>query len=262
MDRKKEKDRQGIMIAAGAALVALFIIGAYVYLTATTPRYEQTSLCPKERTYAQSIVLVDQTDSMSAIQKRTLLQVLENARDSLDTFERLTIYVLNEENFEDPGPVFDLCNPGTGEDASFIYQNPTKIQKVWDERFGEPLRLALDRLLVDRTADTSPILEMMQSVTNLAHLHGMGGPVRLYVVSDLLQNVPEFSHYGAATDLESFLLSDYFATVRGPMNSVDVYAYYVMRPNHRHLQGNDHVEFWSAVLQAQGARLVEVVKVY
>jgi hypothetical protein len=262
MDSKRRKDRQGYMVAAGAAVVTAFIIGTYAYLSANAPLYDPDTLCPKDRTYAQSIILVDHTDNMSPIQKRTLLQVLENVRDGLETFERLTIYVLNEENFADPGSIFDLCNPGAGEDASFIYQNPTKIQKVWDERFGEPLRLALERLLVDRTADTSPILEMIQSVTNLATLNGMGGPVRLFVVSDMLQNVPEFSHYSAATDIDAFLLSDYFASVRGPMNSIDVRAYYLMRPNQRNLQGNDHMEFWSAVLQAQGARLVDVVKIY
>jgi hypothetical protein len=261
MGEAEKKHRQGIMIALVTAFVVVTLVGASAYLSWTATLYDEETFCPKDRPYAQSVILVDQTDNLSPIQKRSLLQVLENVRDGLVTFERMTIYVLNEDNFADSKPAFDLCNPGTGEDASFVYQNPRMLQKKWDDKFGEPLRQALELLLVDRTASTSPILEMIQTVTNLSRLQGDGGSVRLYVVSDLLQNVPpRFTHYDDRTDIEEFLISDYFESVRSPMNSIDVHAHYVIRPNLGHLQGDEHIEFWSAVLQAQGARLVEVIK--
>jgi hypothetical protein len=261
MREAEKKHRQGIMIASVTALVVVTLFGASAYLNWTATLYDEETFCPKDRPYAQSIILVDQTDNLSPIQKRSLGQVLENIRDGLATFERMTIYVLNEENFADSEPVFDLCNPGTGEDANFVYQNPRMLQKKWDDKFGEPLRQALELLLVDRTASTSPILEMIQTVTNLSRLQGDGGSVRLYVVSDLLQNMPpRFTHYDDRTDIEAFLISDYFESVRSPMNSIDVHVHYVIRPNLGHLQDDEHIEFWSAVLQAQGARLVEVIK--
>jgi hypothetical protein len=113
-------------------------------------------------------------------------------------------------------------------------------------------------------AATSPIFEAIQATA----LRTFGRPEydgvhkHLVIVSDLLQNIPGvFSMYERVPPFESFRQSSYFARVRGDLNDVSVAIYYLVRPSVT-TQGVAHVQFWVDYLQAQGATVDSVDKVF
>lgn len=70
--------------------------------------YDPATLCPIDRSYPRTVVIVDKTDPFSDSQSIFLRAELENIRDELELFEKLAIYVLNQDNFSAPRPVFEL----------------------------------------------------------------------------------------------------------------------------------------------------------
>ena len=77
---------------------------------------------------------------------------------------------------------------------------------------------------------------------------------RLIVVSDLLQNVPDYSHYQAKPDLEQWRDKPYAREfLQLSLLDVDVDILYLKRIDAGSLQTRGHVAFWEDYFDAVGA---------
>ena len=133
--RKRAQDRIGIALIV---LVVLVIAGggaAYFYLQQTRVALDETTLCPKDGARTLTVVLVDRTDPLTAIQRAALRQRLEEIKDSLAQYSALKIYSVEPIRETLLRPVVDLCNPGRGEDIDPWFGNPRLVEKQWRERF-------------------------------------------------------------------------------------------------------------------------------
>ncbi|WP_319587867.1 hypothetical protein [uncultured Desulfobulbus sp.] len=184
------KDKQGIGILAGVVTIFLSLFVAVYWLKASSDQYDHDKLCRNDGDYPRLNVLIDKTDPWNKQDQQRLAALIRRIKEQLATNERLSIFVLDETGTYSPTPVFDMCNPGRGNQANNLYQNPRMVQQRFDEQFQAPLETALAKLLQPGVAPQSPILE------SIIALKGSNKqPERMIVVSDMLQNSENLSFY-------------------------------------------------------------------
>jgi len=93
-------------------------------------------------------------------------------------------------------PVFSICSPGRGNETNGLYGNPLKVQKKFNDMFGQPLLGVLDSLRDPKHADHSPILEVMVDITSRSEFAGISVPRRITIISDMIQNSPILRLFG------------------------------------------------------------------
>jgi hypothetical protein len=106
-------------------------------------------------------------------------------------------------------------------------------------------------------AKNSPILEMIQIVgLNGFRKHDISGERRLFIMSDMLHNTPQFSMYRDRQEYLVFSDSDYGRKAHSELNGVDVELYYLI--NTPKLQTRRNLKFWEDYFDASGARIIKV----
>ncbi len=204
--------------------------------------------------------MIDKTDPLTGSQEDTLRSKISKLRNKdLQLYEKLSIYVLDDRNYAFPEPRFAFCNPGGRKHANRIYQNPELMQNKFDEVFGTPLNKALADIQLGDTRPSSPIMEMIQTVGRLRDFRPT--PThrrRLIIFSDMLQNVPDYSHYRTKPDYRIFKENSYAQRLRVDLGGVEVRIIYLLRNGARHLQTNAHGVFWEQYLESLGAQLSEI----
>lgn len=259
MATRKKLDRLGVILISGSAAVVIALLGVRFLIGGES--IDKTDLCPIDRPYPHTVLLVDKTDPFTPSQQRFLRNLTNKVKFDLERYEKLSIYVLDNENYLAPAPVFAMCNPGTGAGANELYQNPQRVQQRFDEFFGDPLDAVLEKLLEAAEAPHSPIMEMLREVSFVDDFNTETPERRLIVVSDMLQNMPAYSHYQDSIDYDGFAASAYADEVAALLGGVTVTVVYLWRPGTRNLQGLGHIRFWDRYFAEFGARLVEVERV-
>jgi hypothetical protein len=253
---------------AGASVVAVILIVAGTALaiksrSAAVPA-DAATLCPSKRPPSDvTVVLLDVSDKFSEPQRIQIQNHLSRLRDSIPRFGLIEVYTVDRLRRRVTEPVIHVCNPGTGADLSRIYQNPELARKKWNG-FAKKLTGDIDRQISAPALSTSPIFEAIQATS----LRTFGNPEydglskRLVIVSDLLQHVPGgLSMYDGVPAFTRFKSSPYFSRVRSNLQDVSVLVYYLARPTVTE-QNRDHVAFWDAYFQEQGAEVEGIEKVF
>lgn len=251
-----KKDQQGVMLALGVAVIVMLIFVAAAW---PKPAYDKVTLCPETEPYGRTAVLVDASDPLSSSQRTAIHEGLTHLKASLARYERMIIAVYREGAA--PEIVFDMCNPGSGKDASPLYETPTRVQRVYEEKFDRPLNEVLERMLAANTAPQSPILEMIQDISTLYQFDPSAPHRRLVVISDMLQNTPRLSHYRTKPNYAAFVNSDYANSVMADLDKVVVTVFYVSRPGSEKFQNNNHTDFWIRYFKDAGANGNEIRRI-
>lgn len=235
-----------------AALVAVVVV--IVVFVATRPPVDPESFCPIDGDYPRTAILIDATDSLSDSQEKAVREEIENLRRNLAEHEWIGVFVLNDVNLVLPEPAVAKCNPGS--DPNPLYENPGQVLLRFEREFKKPLDDAIAQLVeTTKPSATSPILEMIRAVA-LDRTYVMTRNRRLIVVSDMLQNVPQYSHYRAGADFDAWRDTDYAQEfLQLSLLGVDVEILYLKRVDGdvRHLQTRSHVRFWEKYFDAVGA---------
>lgn len=236
-----KKDKQGVLIIIGvcAALVSVFILS--YRLKASMDNFDHETLCRNDREYSSLKLLIDKTDPWTGHGRVRLAALIRRIKDRLAENERFSIYVLDETGTYTPAPVFDMCNPGRGEQANNFYENPRMVQQKYEDQFAAPLDRILDELLVPGVASQSPILETMTGLKS-----STGRRERLVIVSDMMQNSDILSLYRQDERIASGAWVDGFCGDSERYASIEVHV--ITRPA---LSGSvrQHARnFWSRCL--------------
>lgn len=201
-----------------------------------------------------TIVLLDKTDSFSINQQKFILKYIAGVKDRLEAFEKFSIFILTEDNYMGLEPLFSRCNPGTGEDANQLYQNPEKIQMRFNQFFEKPLQENLSVALSSSTSSKTPLFEMIRELT-FREDFGNGTERRLIIISDMMHHTRHYSHYKQAMDFERFAGLSYSDEVKAHLNSAAVEIVYLRRSALEYRQGKRHISFWKDYFNFMGARV-------
>lgn len=184
---------------AGALAAVLLAGGAAAWFVADvlTSREEvdEASLCPAAGPPSALAILLDLTDPLAPAQASRLQAILDREVAAAPTGEMISVGVVSE----DPGrwgALFALCKPESGETANMLYENPRLIAERFEDAFRGPFEDLVDATMRAGEQDRSPIVESFQALlSETPHALGEGRPLRIVVVSDLLQHSDLLSFY-------------------------------------------------------------------
>lgn len=221
---------------------------------------DKDTLCPSDRPPAEVLaILLDVSEEFSEAQRIEMQNHLERLRNGLPRFGMVQLYAIEQGGPELAKPVLALCNPGTGQNMSSIYENPEMARRSW-QGFAGKLSEEIRRRAEGPGAQRSPLFEAIHAIA--IRTFGApafdGVPKQLVLVSDLLQNTEQLSMYRGIPDPASFMLTPYYRSVRSDLHDVRVQVLYLVRPASA-VQGRTHVGFWERYLAEQGA-IVESVQ--
>jgi hypothetical protein len=210
--------------------ICLVVFGALMTsaLALKEEAYNPETLC-RDEVSAHTIIVLDKTDSLSINQQRFIPTYINREKDNLRTFEKLSIFTLTENTYVNPDPIFSKCNPGTGENANKLYQNPQTIQSRFESFFSKPIKDNMNNLLSDNTGSKSPILEMIKE---LSLRDDFGDDVKqrtLIIISDMMHHTSGYSHYKNTIKYEYFSKKSYAYEVATSLNSVKIKIVYLLR---------------------------------
>lgn len=256
----RQRELRNILWGTIALAIAIAIIGSAVYffVKAGDQEIDAKTLCPIAGPNGHVVLLVDKTDPLNFMQRQAFLSYLsEFGRGKVGAGDLFSVYVIGEDFKTMPEPIFEMCNPGKGEDKNVWLSNPERIRKQYEERFIKPMMNLVDQLQASRPAETSPIMEMIQVVAiNGFRKRNVLSSKRLFIVSDMLQNTESFSHYRGEIEFEKFKQTLYFHKIKTDLINVDVELAYLLNTPQR--QTRRHLKFWEDYFHEIGARVVSV----
>jgi hypothetical protein len=255
---RQRRTKELILGTLGFVLVLGIIGGVAYYMASRQAGLDKESLCPASGPAGHYVLLVDKTDPLTFTQKEAFTVTLQQfVVKRIPEGYLLSVFVLGEDFKETAKPLIERCNPGNGQDKSEFTENVRQLKKQYEAGFLEPLLKQSDALLGTQPAKFSPIFEMMQLVAiNGFRKHDVKGPRRLVVMSDMLQNTPQFSMYKGPVDYSTFAASPYGQKTQFELRGVDVEIHYLM--NSPQLQTKRNLKFWEDYFDKAGARIVAV----
>lgn len=244
----KKSDRQGWIIVGVVGGIFLLIGTLAVYANIAEKEYDPTTLCPSEGEYPVVRILIDKTDPWDKQRSVRLEKIIREIKDDLALSERMGLYVLDESGSEVPAPVFDMCNPGRGNQANPFYRNPRRVHQKFENQFDLPLEEMLVDILKPGTAPRSPILEAIKNFPD------GGSQDRLVIISDLMQNSDQLSFY--RKDFSSLDGANGFG-MGAPINQYSsITVYYIDRENISEKRKDSAIAFWKQYFNQMSTSLV------
>jgi hypothetical protein len=247
--RRNPGDLRKHVLGGTLAVLALGVLGAgaYVYVSAARPpALDRASLCPVDGPRSITVVLLDSTDDIPDIGKHEIRTVL------LDMAEAVPVHGLLELRLLDPKlpggrQIFAKCNPGDGADLSEYTANPRLAKKRWLEGFRGPLENALESGFQPLPGKTSPIMETVQriAVDRFTGRAAEDAPKSLVVVSDMLENAPDYSQYAGDLTYGRFKASRAYKRLQTDLHGAEVTIYYIQRASAKPFNSADHIRFWA-----------------
>jgi len=258
-ETKPELDRKAYRILIGCGIFIVGLISLYAWASSSIVKLDPESLCPKGRPIVDhTIILIDRTDPIPEHIVETIFREINGIKEYLPKYALLSIYQINSESAEIMAPEFCLCNPGNGDDESFLYKNPAQIHARWEKQFGQPLSEALDAMREVARSETSPIFEAIGVVGDLPGFRDATGRRQLVIYSDMLQNMRWCNHYNGGRYEVSI---DEIRRVMPDLHGADIEIRYIERSSTAAIQGPAHQQHWQETLRQLGAGRVTVRRI-
>lgn len=257
--KAKLKQTREIILGTLVILIVLVIVAFVVYFMVNRSEgLDPMTLCPAKGPRGHFVLLVDKTDPLTFTQKAAFTVTLQELIEKrIPEGYLLSVFVLGEDFKANAEPLIELCNPGTGADKSELTANLKQLKRQYQERFLGPLQKLSESLLASQPANCSPIFEMLQLVgINAFRKHDVKGERGLIVISDMLQNTPQFSMYSGPLDYATFSASEYGRKLQLELTDVKVEIYYLI--NTPQIQTKRNLKFWEDYFSKAGARIVAV----
>ena len=253
------KSRIGFLFVA-AAILALIVgfLTVGMKQSAAYVEVDDLTFCPTEFPVASVLsILIDVSDTLSAIQKATLKNELELSVRSVGKHGLVQVFALESIANGEFEPVLEMCNPGSGDDMNRLYQNPGLANDRWERDFVGRFDTLLELQVDSKGALTSPLYAALQAVAVTSF-----GKAEHIVASDLLQHGGEpQSHYLGVPSGKSLFSTPAMERFRADLRGVDIEVLYIKRVDND-VQGREHLRFWQDYFSLQGGSLVRVLQVY
>ena len=250
--RERRNNLIGGVVIAGLVLV---LVGIFVWgQMGDGPGLDHAN-CPEDASYAAQIaILVDPSDSLTAVQRSVVPRILETIElDAPETAE-IRVYALARAGRGDTTSVLRTCVPAHPDGVSSFRGNPRIAAREYAE-FSTSLRTELSTLLNVQGDIVSPLVEGIQvAVVNAFQPRTSDTPRQLMIVSDMLQNSPAMSFYREAVDFGSLSLNPDYGTLRVDLSGVEVSVFLLARGGEAgRLQLGNMRRFWEDYFLDQGA---------
>lgn len=255
---RARKARKQKVIAAGLLFFTVAVFATILIERQRRPAPPDALLCPASGATGHVVLLIDRTDPLGFTQRKALEDLLASFANGkrIREGELLSVYALGEDFKANAEPVFMRCHPGDGSGKSEMTDNLRLWKERYEKEFAHPIRELPDSVVATVPANGSPIIEMIQLVGLAYERHDVRANRRFYIVSDMLQNTGEHSHFRETPNFEQFAKQPSFAKKRSKLSEVDVHLLMLMhRPE---LQRGALVQFWEQYFKDAGATMKHV----
>jgi hypothetical protein len=236
--------------------------GAYVYVSAARPpALDRASLCPLDGPRSITVVLLDSTDDIPDVGKHEIRTVLTDMAEAVPVYGLLELRLLDPKS-AGGRPIFAKCNPGDGADLSEYTANPRLAKKRWIEGFRGPLETALESGFQPLPGKTSPIMETVQriAVDRFTGRAAEEAPKSLVLVSDMLENAPDYSQYGGDLSYGRYKASRAYKKLQTDLHGAEVTIYYIQRAAGKPFNSAEHIRFWADWIRDNKGRFKQANK--
>jgi hypothetical protein len=261
---RNPRDVRKHVLGVALALVALSTLGAGAYVYLTTPRppvLDRASLCPVDGARSMTVVLLDSTDEIPDIGKHEIKTVLLDMAETVPVNGLLELRLLDPKT---PGgrQIFAKCNPGDGAGLSEYTANPRLARKRWLEGFRGPLEESLEAGFRPTPGKTSPIMATVQriAVDRFSGRAAADIPKSLVLVSDMLENEPDYSQYASDLSYGRYKASRAYKKLQTDLHGAEVTIYYIQRVTAKPISSVDHIRFWADWVRDNKGRFKQASK--
>ena len=262
--RAKARAEQGRNIKLiGLWLVIVGIgggVGAAAWTMVNRPP-DAFSLCESgSNIAASSIMLVDATDALTAIQKRRVKAAVETERDRLPYGGKLTIVTVNGADASQPIEVVSSCNPGKASDNNPLFTTASKVEKRWTDAFNGPVELAIAKASDGAVGANSALIATIAALLTRPDFDARTPVRRLTIVSDMLEHVRGgYSHLAGGNFWKGYVNSPLPRLAPLDLRGVSVAIDYLVRLQFAAVQGAAHRRFWRRLFGESGAKEVTFI---
>ena len=252
-----------------------FFVGLSFCLTllgCAADEVDVATLCPITGAEAKTVLLVDIDEVLNPKQTRAFDQFTKSltshgenpdgslvpSRNYVPKDHMLVVYEMNAEG-RTPEVKFRMCNPGSEEDRGF-FSRPAKIPPAtrakWDQ-FTQTAEELVAASITSSTDDPSPLIESLQFIRDAefpvvsdASDGEARDPAPFYVISDMLQNSPDLSHFDELPPFRQLP-----ASLALNLEDVDIRVHYLQSERYAEFQSPNHVGWWIGLLSDSGSAM-------
>ena len=254
MARRREPSKNFWRLAIVGMVLSVFALFGFIAMTQAPPTEPSTACRQDRKDSAHTIVLIDQSDPFRRNDYSWVEELVDAEARSLPKFGRLTIMTPNVRQPFEPREAFSRCSPGAK--ANPLTQNPRMVEDNWRENFRDPLNSAVNRVLADKVASSSPLAEALYSIFDRADFQPSRPKRRVVIVSDMIQNSQTFNFYRTGAVYDQFAEKGK-ELMLGKVGKVNVVARIVPRDKYD-LEMSDVKAFWDSYFAGTQVRFTTV----
>lgn len=255
---------RGLLLALlGLALIAAFGIG-YWWVQRTHPVLDAETNCPLSGPTAIHALLFDRSDPITDQQAQRIRQAIERYKQDASFGTRFDIYTFEGDTAHVLKPKLVICAPGKASEANPLIENPEQVRKRYDSKFAAVLDQTVDDLLRASRQSSSPIIESLRaaSITSFGTVDAGRMPLKVTMISDMVQHTPLNSHFQAEPNFGALAHSQAWPTLQPQLKGAEVTILYILRPTavraKAPIQTRGHQAFWEQLIAASGGQLQAV----
>ena len=239
----------GLILTGALAVGALWLKEAKVKLG--------KDLCPISGPRAVHVVMFDRSDPVSGQQEQRIRQIMDQLKEDAQLWKRFDIYTFDGDERSALKPVLSICDPG--KEANIWIENPEQVRRRYQE-FSAVLDKTIKDLLRESTRPNSPIIESLRAaaLASFGPLKDGQLPLRVTMISDMVQHSAAVSHFRDDADFERLSRSHAWASLRPKLRGARVDILYINRPTAERqrapIQSRGHQLFWEQLIAAAGGQ--------
>lgn len=184
-----------VLLFAGTAALLGGI--SYLYLQAQNiTKLDPESLCPTTGPTGHLAILIDKTDPITLRQLSFAQSKIEDLVDTAPAGTRISLGIISPDEALVEQDFLTICKPPSADQANELIQNVGVVDAVYKDGFATPLRAMLKSLMVTSEAESSPIMENLQTfMSRIPDISNSFEYKTLVVFSNLAQHSKELSFY-------------------------------------------------------------------
>jgi hypothetical protein len=260
MSIHERRSAQSFVLAGTLVIAAMLAIGGiFAYQNWSKGQTLGPDYCRQDGPSGILAIAVDATDVLSEAQRLDVMNRLETAISQAGTNWRVEIWNVAPSSGVPTISGTARCIPPR--DVSSLTANPAKAKARYSE-FADAMRKELADILGQTVSPSSPILESIQAVGLRSFRSpelGTAHPLRLLLVSDLVQNTSRVSFIGGIPRYDEFRQSKTFEAVRAPLGGASVEILFLSRQ--AGLSSSELVGWWQTYFSDVGASLTSVQRI-
>lgn len=243
--------------AGGFATLAA-LGGAYFVVNQQAEAMDPTTWCDRGGPAEVHLILLDASDPLDGVQAENAKAKVLDAIRAAPLNARVDIYLADRADGSLGQPIFTKCNPGEPGALDAAISDVAKKQRDYEQGYLAAVEETMTKVLQAEELKTSPIIESLRSAATKSFSRlDPKVPVRITIVSDMVQNSPMLKQRSATDSITAFQKSPGWSSALVDLHKARIDIVYVTRAMYRGIQSNGHINWWSKYFDEMNGTLLE-----